>query len=126
MPVDYKDFLISAKALPSDTEINNRNASSRAYYSAYHICRSVFGNPYDPTVKAGAHEQLIQYLLNSKEKSEISLGYQMRHIKAIRTTADYELDAEFSENDRVTTISYVTKIINKLDSDQANPSQQPE
>lgn len=114
MSSSFIDFLNFAKSLTDNTEINHRNASSRAYYAAYHKCIESFGKVYDPTVKGGAHEQMIKYLLKGRDKSEISIGHQMNHIKSQRVLADYELTADFSKQESESAIMYATKIIDSL------------
>ena len=42
MSVDHTDFLKAAQRIRrNDGEIDRRNAASRAYYAAYHRCRSI-------------------------------------------------------------------------------------
>ena len=66
MPVNYQDFLDSALVLVDlGTEINHRNAASRAYYASFHCCLPIF--PWQESRYGGTtHQRLIQDLQDSK------------------------------------------------------------
>ena len=110
MSVIYSDFLEFAKSLPYDSEINNRNSASRAYYAAFNKCRDHYGAEFEITVKGGTHEQLIRYIGGGSDKKDKEIAYQLMQARKLRTTADYELTVDFNKSDRITALIYAEAI----------------
>jgi uncharacterized protein (UPF0332 family) len=112
MTINVNDFLVFAKSLPKDSEINCRNSVSRAYYSAYHSCLSV----YKPASNAdgGVHGKLISALKGSPSSQERSIGFILEQLKKLRTTADYFLSENVSKADADTAIAQTEKLQVKI------------
>lgn len=83
MGIEYSEFLDSAKKILKQSndcaEIDLRNAISRAYYSAYHICASKF-LPADVKGK-GSHERLILGMMSSDDAEVKELAEQLKNLK---------------------------------------------
>jgi uncharacterized protein (UPF0332 family) len=109
MPIHKDDFLKFAKNLPEDSEINNRNAISRAYYAAYHSCSEKFTS--EKSTPGGVHATLISSLEKSPNSQDRKIGYLLRDIKNKRTIADYQLAEAVTLADRQTTLKTTAKLI---------------
>lgn len=114
MSVTYQQFLDSAKeSLNGESEIDYRNAASRSYYAAYHICLDLGRRFPDFTdVKGGVHERLINKLVNAKDPNIKSVGYILQTCRSFRKKADYLLQDKFSKYEAETTIKQTEKIAN--------------
>lgn len=117
MSVDPGDFLVSAVAMlqPESSEIDFRNAASRAYYAAYHAARALAVTlPVQAVVKGGAHEQVIKTLTDGGT-SHFSMqcrrvGYLLSTMRTARHRADYELGTDFLRTDAESLISSVPNL----------------
>ena len=110
-------FLDSAKALGrGNTEIDWRNAVSRAYYAAFHRCRSI-AESLDPnldTTTKGGHAAVIDLLQQSPApRTQVSLGYMLDACRKQRNIADYEIELDFSQVSCHTTIEMCVEILKK-------------
>lgn len=125
MSIDCTAFLDSAEALLRGTsEVDLRNAASRAYYSVYHACKDLASSLPDFTGEniGGVHAKLIRRFENCpitgiyKETGRAyrSLGYQLQQMKAERTRADYELHLNFDQNRAETAIAMAHRIFAKV------------
>ena len=127
MAVSEKDFLDSARAFvkPPSSEMDFRNAASRAYYSSLHSCMKIVAT--FPTIgdasKGGIHAQAIDQLLNpptsvSKDKAAITkkAGLILKHMKTIRTKADYYINKDFKEEHSDEVFMYTERLETIVDS----------
>jgi len=94
MSIKSEEFLTSVESMVGNQkslEIDLRNAVSRAYYSAYHACRSEVGvvNKYKDM---GAHACLIKTMGEHRNEKIRSLGLQLEKCKKKRHKADYLLE----------------------------------
>ncbi|WP_026600230.1 hypothetical protein [Methylomonas sp. 11b] len=112
MPIDKWEFLQFAKALPDDSEIQIRNSISRAYYAAYHHCLDVY--KMDSSADGGVHAKLISGLVKSPDTNDKKIGYILKQLRALRTTADYDLSSTVTANDKYTTVSQTERLIDIL------------
>ncbi|MDO9104060.1 MAG: hypothetical protein Q7U57_03775 [Methylovulum sp.] len=112
MPVDKQEFLQFAKSLPEGTEIQIRNAVSRAYYAAYHACLEVYS--IDNSVEGGVHSKLISSLIKSTDVNDRKIGFILQQLKGLRTVADYYLSETVSAHDKETSIKQTEKLIEAL------------
>lgn len=115
MSVTYQQFLDSAKLFLSGlSEMDYRNAASRGYYAAYHICLKL-GKKYPDFIddRAGLHEKLIRKLESAKDRNIMSIGYILRMCRSSRKKADYLLDDIFSKKEAELTINQAEKIIHR-------------
>lgn len=115
MPVTPNALLEAAKALGrGESEVDWRNAASRAYYAAWHRClpigRSV-GLSAQPD--QGVHRQLIETLTGNRDRTLKSLGYMLEQCRALRVGADYEIETDFPPEDARTALEQCEKILNK-------------
>jgi uncharacterized protein (UPF0332 family) len=112
MAINEKDFLTFAKSLPDNTEINCRNIISRAYYSAYHACCSVYTPNFD--VDGGVHQKLISSLTKSPSKQDKINGYILNQLKFLRVQSDYYMDKNITKSDAGTALSQTEKLQSNL------------
>lgn len=121
MSVTYREFLASAEVLRGGpAEIDFRNAASRAYYSAYHACKSVAEHcPKVTDPGTGSHEALI---LRFKRYPRTGPGhefankiwYLMDQAKGLRRRADYEISRPFLKGVTETQICNVKRILEQV------------
>ncbi|PPD44903.1 MAG: hypothetical protein CTY16_11105 [Methylobacter sp.] len=112
MPIDKQEFLQFAKSLPEDTEIQIRNAVSRAYYSAYHACLEVY--KMDNSAEGGVHSKLITSLTKSSDVKDRKIGFILNQLKGLRTVADYHLSKTVSAQDKALSIKQTETLIKEL------------
>ena len=99
MAISCNDFLCSARSfLSSKLEIDSRNAASRGYYAAYHICLGLKAYIFFTAVKEG-HMQISSSLQKSGKQKIKAIGYLLQQCKAVRLEADYELASDFKKSD---------------------------
>ena len=113
MPVT-PDLMIEAALLlgRGKAEVDRRNATSRAYYAAYHRCLEIgrrIGLSAEPN--RGVHQQLIDTLAGSRNPRVRSLGYRLVECRRLRTEADYEIEGDFSHHDAQLSLSQCTRIL---------------
>lgn len=122
MAVNHQHFLESARVLLSGlSEMDYRNAASRSYYAAYHLCLNLgrrFPDYLDE--KSGVHERLILKLENARDKKIKAVGYILRGCKGSRSKADYFLEDKFSKQEAELAIKQVEKLIQKYSEIEKN------
>lgn len=116
--IEAVKFLESAKELlnkQSTKEIDHRNAASRAYYGAFHICKKLLED-FPPTQsQIGAeHERIINGLLNHQDKRFKTLGNMLKDAKNQRVKADYRLDNNFTIQDAKIVVKFTDKILMEI------------
>jgi uncharacterized protein (UPF0332 family) len=119
MAIDKQEFLVFAKGLPVDSEINNRNAISRSYYTAYHSCLEVY-KPNLTTIHGGVHSQLIESLEKSTDQNDRKIGFILKDIRNRRSIADYFLNDEVTESDRDKAIKSTERLVGLINGQQSN------
>lgn len=119
MSVSCKDFYQSSlKLLEGKSEIDLRNAASRAYYAAFHACKILADDLRLPSYaggKFGSHEQLIERFRCSRELQHKSIGYILQEGREARKWADYELAASFTLEEAKSAVKSTQKIFGKID-----------
>jgi uncharacterized protein (UPF0332 family) len=123
--MDAIDFLESAKqSLVSDSkEVNYRNAASRAYYSAFHFCRSLMEKypEWQMNIGIAEHAKLIGNLKKAPRQEFRTLGNQLHQLKRLRSHADYELNKKFTDRYAKQAILQSEKILEEISKlDQAD------
>jgi len=112
--MEAEKFLESAKIIiEGGQEVDYRNATSRAYYCAFHLCRNFLNTLLHAQISDQAsHEAVIGELINSPDNKLRKLGNKLRQAKRSRHIADYKLFHEFSYHEAKQTIkhSYEIKI----------------
>jgi uncharacterized protein (UPF0332 family) len=117
MSVSPIDFLHTAEnSLKSTSEIDHRNAASRAYYSAFHHCGPL-ANHLDPvaTPKSGLHNAFIDIFINSSNFKSKAIGYMLRQCHDLRIKADYHIGDEFHRHEAEITIKQAKRIYEAVD-----------
>lgn len=119
MSVTPDDFIDAAETLIlNNTEMDFRNAASRAYYGAYHrsfiYAHHHLGIPAD--VDGGSHYAVSESYLSKSDLSYRKVSILLRQAKAIRVTADYHLSVNFDENLAATALEQAKRIIESVDS----------
>ena len=102
----------------SESEVDLRNAASRAYYAAYHQCRPLgqgLSLPSSPD-QGGVHRKLIDTLTGASNRKLKSLGYRLEQCRKLRVMADYVIGSEFLPQDAWTALAQCSKILSEADS----------
>lgn len=96
-PQQLFDFALSLKT--SQSNLNDeaawRTATSRFYYSAFHLCDELVKRKRLTASNGTAHQRVIDALLHSKDRTLSKMGKQLQQCKLRRVLADYRLDAPF-------------------------------
>lgn len=95
-------ILGSARALGSrSAEVDWRNATSRAYYAAYHGCR-MLAESLEPLVdlsNARSHKVVGDVLADHRRPNAVrALGYRLAACRRSRNQADYDIDFPFQRD----------------------------
>jgi uncharacterized protein (UPF0332 family) len=101
-----------------ESEVDSRNAASRAYYAAYHRCRSLnesLPSP-APPVRGAVHRTIIEALTGARSSRLKSLGYMLEQCRRLRVNADYDIESEFRHQDARNALTLCEKILDKADS----------
>ena len=117
MAVTPEDLLSAAKAMSAgEEEVDWRNATSRAYYAAYHRCRTLAPHigPYGGS-GGGVHRQLVDELTDIKSYPRLvnGLGYMLDQCRKTRATADYDIDLSFAHADCLSIMELTESILAK-------------
>ena len=101
-----------------ESEVDLRNAASRAYYAAYHHCRLLGQSLRSPAppVQGGVHRTLIATLTEARSSKLKSLGYMLEQCRRLRVSADYDIGSEFPHRDARAALALCEKILKKGDS----------
>ena len=111
MSVDHTDFLKAAQRIRrNDGEIDRRNAASRAYYAAYHRCRSIAEQQGLARSNYVQHSTLTDAIKRSKKFKKTKLVNDLIRLRSLRTKADYHIDQDFTEADATDSLKYATNI----------------
>jgi len=115
--MEAEEFLRSAEILiKGNQEVDYRNAASRAYYSAFHLCRNFLDQ--HPKLKASfgaVHEKVIHDFLSNSDKRFQKIGKKLEQAKRLRHAADYKLVYQFVYYTAKQTIDYSCKIKTELE-----------
>lgn len=116
MAVTPRELLEAADALEQrGSEVDLRNAASRAYYAAYHQCRKLPQLP--PAPGSGSmHKWVVDTLTASQDNKLKSLGYILEQCRKLRIAADYDIDAKFPSDQTHTAVAQCRKILDKAES----------
>ncbi len=123
MAIVTEELLTLARELAEqESEVHWRSAVSRAYYCCYHECRAIAARlpeaPYAAEPK-GMHDRIIKQFTTysggaQKSRSLRAIGYILAGFKELRTTADYDIAANFSRSTVSEAFQYVDNIRKKL------------
>lgn len=123
MSVSPLDFHQAAQGMCGEgSEIGYRNASSRAYYAAYHLGRSVIDTLPSVPIKngGGTHEKLIQRLTNIPNSfvhalAARSAGHLLAQMRKSRVKADYDIADSFSDQEAELQFELFSKYSQKIE-----------
>ena len=128
MSVTPKMFVTSAQSIAANgTEIDYRNAASRAYYALYHGALALMLEEFAEIKRyprVGVHQCLIKHLEeigksggSGRITAELStdLSEMLTLVKRLRTHADYKLKRPFRESDAIMSIDYAHEYLDKID-----------
>jgi len=112
MPVAHTDWIAFAKSLVGGSEIDNRSAASRAYYGAFHACKSLADKLPDPLDPKGMHDRSVRAMsefpvspTNRNTAMAIrKVGHIMMQCRSLRTKADYHIGIDFYQTEAEETI----------------------
>jgi uncharacterized protein (UPF0332 family) len=115
--MDVREFLTSAQQqLQENSEVGYRNAASRAYYCAFHLCRMLLEKlPQSQDNIGTSHQKIIDALFLSSDKRLKSLGNQLKMARQLRHKADYKVDIKFTRYEASRVLSYVQKMVLEVD-----------
>ena len=119
MAVSPDDLLDAAVALGTgQDEAAWRNATSRAYYAAYHSCRAVARDVrLDLPDTGSVHAALCDALTAPFSSRQLKqLGYLLGQCRRRRTDADYRIEQDFPQDVADTTVDDCREILRRADS----------
>lgn len=111
-------FLECAKKYIGQSEVDNRNSASRAYYAVFHICKEI-------ALKNGYNEYLECHKLNCGDHKKLKLFFEykkqneiaklLERMKYIRCFADYALNQKFTEKNATKQIENAIALLAMLE-----------
>lgn len=120
-PEDFYQFAKGVLQASGSSEFELRNASSRAYYAAFHCCKAVSDRyPLPPTsVQGGSHKILYAQFESlpvgnghPPENTKIKqMAYIAKSMKSIREAADYAINEGFDLDDAKQQLHDAKKVI---------------
>jgi len=110
--MEAEEFLKSAEILiKGNQEVDYRNAASRAYYCAFHLCRNFLNKQFDSQIgDEASHTRVICKLKDSPNSKLRKLGNKLEQVKRLRHAADYRLVYQFEYYKAKQTLSHSYKI----------------
>lgn len=112
-------LLVAASSLGrGSTEEDWRNATSRAYYAAFHRCQLLVREAGLPLSNAASvHRGLVDAMTDrlSAGPAFASLGYILEQCRRHRVEADYEIDADFPQQLAHTVLDDCRNILERAD-----------
>lgn len=118
MAVTPEGLLDAAQSIANgDREVDWRNATSRAYYAAYHRCRLAAQDARLSVAETGGmHAALIKALTAPLTSSSLkSLGYLLEQCRQRRVEADYRIDEKFPRDTADATLADSKRILKKAE-----------
>lgn len=117
MAVTPESILESATAMSQGgAEVDWRNATSRAYYAAYHRCRAlaILIDPHADLSTAESH-RFVGDILQQRGSPNAARGiaYQLAGLRKVRNLADYEIDDEFDQESGRNSVEECRKILER-------------
>ncbi len=117
MAVTPESMLASAAAMSlGGAEVDWRNASSRAYYAAYHRCRALATSidPHTDLSTAESHRHVTDILQQrGSPNAARGLAHQLAALRKVRNLADYEIDDEFDQDSGRSSVEACRKILER-------------
>ncbi len=102
-------------------EVDCRNAASRAYYCAFHLCKQLLEqHPPNEPQRGSEHEKVIAELRTHQDKRFKPLGNMLFDARDQRVSADYKLNKKFSIHDAKTTVTFSNRILQEIQKIQSD------
>lgn len=98
MPVTPETLLGAAQAIGrGKSEVDQRNATSRAYYAAFHAADHLANSLALARLRSvSSHRDLIEALTHpTSPRPAVSIGHMLEQCRLRRNLADYAIDSEF-------------------------------
>ena len=119
MAVTPESILESAAVMSQGgDEVDWRNATSRAYYAAFHRCRAL-ATSIDPHADLSTVEshRFVGEILEQRGSPSAARGlaYQLAALRKARNLADYEIDDQFDQVSGRTSVEESRKILERAD-----------
>lgn len=118
MSVTAQDFMASARDIAKSglDEMSQRNAISRAYYSAFHTTKSAIPPDGKARGPIGMHKNYIKQLAEAANGSpERRVGIRLAALYRRRVDADYNLDLHIPKGDFALQVTQVAELLEILD-----------
>lgn len=102
-------------------EVDCRNATSRAYYCAFHSCKQLLLQyPPNESQRGAEHEKIIAELRNHQDKRFKRLGNMLFDAKNQRVQSDYYLREKFSIQNAKITVGFVQRLLQEIQKIQSD------
>ena len=129
MSVRPEEFIESAKRIAEqNSEMGWRNATSRAYYAMFHLCReyaraNADRMDYIEEQNRGSHEVVIDAFRTEGRSNPLykSIAYILSNSKGLREKADYDINLVVTRFDFEQVDDGFQKIRSTLDELESNP-----
>ncbi|MCF7821350.1 MAG: HEPN domain-containing protein [Mariprofundaceae bacterium] len=110
------DLLTLSKGLLCDSEVKNRAAVSRAYYSSFHAIKTLASSKLNYSPPSGddrksPHWHLCEYLIDQNDANISEVGSELRKLSRRRKTADYKLNATITKQDSTLLVAMASTLI---------------
>lgn len=99
-------------------EVDWRNATSRAYYAAYHGCRALAQSiePNADLSRSTSHQNVRAILLQSGSPTEArAVAHQLNACRQVRNRADYQIGEDFERSECGTVVETCRIILKRVD-----------
>lgn len=97
-------------------ELDWRNATSRAYYAAYHRCRTLATSiDLHTDLSTAESHRYVTDILQQRSSPSVARGlaYQLAALRKVRNLADYEIDEEFDQDSGRNSVEECRQIIER-------------
>ncbi len=121
--MNFRDYLVLARTLARGaTEAEWRSATSRAYYAAFHVARSLlvalsFRVPHGDR----AHGYLWMRLSNAGHTATIQAGRDLNDLRQERNRADYDEHRTATQARAAQNVRFAEAVIRALDAAAVEP-----
>jgi uncharacterized protein (UPF0332 family) len=115
-PVEFLQAATELLVKQPIKEVDCRNAASRAYYCAFHLCKRLLEQypPAEPQ-RGTEHQKIINELKQHQNKQFRPLGNVLTSLWRLRVKADYKLVEKFAIQDARIVIGATNKLLQEID-----------
>ena len=116
MSVTPTEILEAAKGFAKgNSEVDWRNAVSRAYYAAYHRSMLIVEGLGVAIEGGGVHRMLVDTLTENRNSNIKAVGYMLEECRRYRVRADYRIGEEFPFSVCQTVLEQAGRILARAD-----------